>query len=237
MNANLPSRCYAMHPSDNTLIVLQRGMPGFLTIAPTIRTSQDSVDKLNNDLGVTKAQAQAMLTGSMFGWNVPGADPEEWEGSQGDRGENLYHMVTHNRKYHNAEGRMTMTLYVIANRDDITLSQDLMSEVANEFRDNGTMLAADLSWMLVCSNYETASSAAQRLYTHAFPAAAGRYVDMGGGEVYVDDHGNQADDALAVLRSLADNGNEQAKAFFTEYSEDAWLEMADEALEVMSRVH
>lgn len=131
----------------------------------------------------------------------------------------------------------TMSLYVIQDRDDITLSQDLQSEVANEFRYNGQMLAADLSWMLVCSDYETASHAAQRLNTHAFLAAAGRYVDMGGGEVYVDDNGRQVDDALAVVRSLADNGNEQAKSFFAEYSEDAWEEMADEALEVMGRVH
>jgi hypothetical protein len=135
------------------------------------------------------------------------------------------------------KGETEMALYVIQDRGGITLSIELMSEVANELRESGRMLAADLGWMLVDSDYETASRAAQRLYTHAFLAAAGRYMDVGGGEVYVDDNGQQADDALAVMRSLADNGNEQAKAFFAEYSEDAWEELADGALELLDRAH
>ena len=37
------------------------------------------VDEYNGKLGVTKAQEEAMKTGSMFGWNVPGADPKNYD--------------------------------------------------------------------------------------------------------------------------------------------------------------
>lgn len=33
------------------------------------------VERYNSALGVTPAQAEAMLAGSMFGFDVPGADP------------------------------------------------------------------------------------------------------------------------------------------------------------------
>jgi hypothetical protein len=36
------------------------------------------VDAYNACNGVTVAQVQAMQVGSMFGWNVPGADPDSW---------------------------------------------------------------------------------------------------------------------------------------------------------------
>ena len=34
------------------------------------------VDGLNADIGVTRAQRHAMEIGSMFGWELPGANPE-----------------------------------------------------------------------------------------------------------------------------------------------------------------
>lgn len=37
------------------------------------------VDEYNGKLGVTKAQEEAMKAGSMFGWNVPGADPKNYD--------------------------------------------------------------------------------------------------------------------------------------------------------------
>ena len=42
-------------------------------------------DELNEDLGVTPIQRQAMEIGSMAGWDVPGADPKHYEESYWDR--------------------------------------------------------------------------------------------------------------------------------------------------------
>ncbi len=68
----LPLRCYARHPTTGETIMLVRGQLGFWP-ADTTATPEG----LNADLAdpPTTAQAQAMLTGSMFGWHVPGADP------------------------------------------------------------------------------------------------------------------------------------------------------------------
>ena len=36
-------------------------------------------DELNENLGVTPIQRQAMEVGSMVGWDVPGADPVKYQ--------------------------------------------------------------------------------------------------------------------------------------------------------------
>ena len=40
---------------------------------------RDLVDSMNKKLGVTKAQAEALKSGSMFGWKVPAADPKNYD--------------------------------------------------------------------------------------------------------------------------------------------------------------
>lgn len=52
------------------VIALKRGEPGYYPIHTPL-----TADALNQGEGVTPAQREAMLTGSMFGWHLKGADP------------------------------------------------------------------------------------------------------------------------------------------------------------------
>jgi hypothetical protein len=68
----LPPYCYAAHPSSGELIMIRRGQMGFTT--SPFKVAQ-TVDELNAIIGVDDAQREAMLSGSIFGFHVPGADP------------------------------------------------------------------------------------------------------------------------------------------------------------------
>lgn len=57
------------------VVAIKRGMPGCYAIVTAC-----TADELNAQRGVTAAQREAMLMGSLFGWHVPGADPKHWEG-------------------------------------------------------------------------------------------------------------------------------------------------------------
>lgn len=74
----LPEHCYAVLPSSGQLIEVRRGEMGYYPCAYSTGDrayNQVLANHLNAHEGVTKAQAAAMLAGSMFGWKVPAADP------------------------------------------------------------------------------------------------------------------------------------------------------------------
>lgn len=78
----LPRECYHVMEVSNEIIRVVRGMQGYYpTDIPTVSRdhAQMLADKMNKELGVTKAQAEAMFVGSLFGWNVPGADPDNYD--------------------------------------------------------------------------------------------------------------------------------------------------------------
>lgn len=68
--AKLPEVAAARHPTDRTPILIRRGLQGFFA-APWPGFDPDD---FNRRYGVTPAQREAMLCGSLFGWHVPGAD-------------------------------------------------------------------------------------------------------------------------------------------------------------------
>ena len=79
---SLPEQCYSLFPGSNDVIIIKRNEKGYYKTdipAPSKEDARALVDEYNGKLGVTKAQEEAMRTGSMFGWNVPGADPKNYD--------------------------------------------------------------------------------------------------------------------------------------------------------------
>lgn len=80
--AKLPPFCYSILLSTHEFISIKRGVSGYFRVPDknfhSNKDLRELVDKLNCQLGVTKAQEQAMTFGSMFGWATPGADPDRY---------------------------------------------------------------------------------------------------------------------------------------------------------------
>lgn len=79
---NLPEQCYSLLPGSNDVIIIKRNEKGYYKTDIPATSKEDAralVDEYNGKLGVTRAQEEAMKTGSMFGWNVPGADPKNYD--------------------------------------------------------------------------------------------------------------------------------------------------------------
>lgn len=76
--SSLPDHCYAVLPSSGRLIEIRRGESGYYPCAYSTKDrayNEVLANQFNAHEGITKAQAAAMLTGSMFGWDTPGANP------------------------------------------------------------------------------------------------------------------------------------------------------------------
>lgn len=81
LRSSLPEKCFAALEATGEAIVIHRGMKGYTPTGqyPEGVSGQEGADALNETIGVTKAQAAAMLAGSMFGWACPGADPANYD--------------------------------------------------------------------------------------------------------------------------------------------------------------
>ena len=73
---DLPPLCYALlacNPAGERIVAIRLGTSGYFTTsldAPsqTLEQARATVDLLNRKLGISEAQKQAMIGGSMFGW-------------------------------------------------------------------------------------------------------------------------------------------------------------------------
>lgn len=70
----LPEKCAANMPGTGEPILIKRGVKGYWPLKPGF-----DVEGYNQRHGVNRYQVEAMLAGSCFGWEVPGADPNLYE--------------------------------------------------------------------------------------------------------------------------------------------------------------
>lgn len=81
LRSSLPEKCFSVSEYSNDLIQIAKGESGFAFEHRELGalTPREAADRLNRELGVTKAQEQAMVAGSMFGWAAPTADPINYD--------------------------------------------------------------------------------------------------------------------------------------------------------------
>ena len=85
----LPDLCFSVIKSTGELICIKRGVEGYFPSdwnTPDRERNEEIAADQNQRLGVSDAQRQAMECGSMFGWGVPGADPQWYEQHQPQMG-------------------------------------------------------------------------------------------------------------------------------------------------------
>jgi hypothetical protein len=70
---NYPDIAAVIHPTDGAIVLVRRGQIGFWPAPMLVDTT--AAELFNRRQGITPAMRQSMQIGSVFGWNVPGADP------------------------------------------------------------------------------------------------------------------------------------------------------------------
>ena len=81
LRSSLPEQCYIYLPTENEVGIIKKGETGYFKTDISVSGMEEGkklAGKRNEALGVTKAQAEAMKAGSMFGWDVPAADPQNY---------------------------------------------------------------------------------------------------------------------------------------------------------------
>lgn len=79
---DLPDVCYSILPSTGELISISRYEKGYARCdgsKPNPEENRFFADTSNKIFGITRAQEEAMLAGSMFGWDVPAAKPWKYD--------------------------------------------------------------------------------------------------------------------------------------------------------------
>lgn len=75
----LPETCFSILPSSGQLIIIRCGERGYYPSewdTGNREENREIASSHNVRRGITDIQEAAMLAGSMFGWNTPGANPQ-----------------------------------------------------------------------------------------------------------------------------------------------------------------
>lgn len=81
LRSSLPDKCFSYLESTGEMIIITKGEKGYIPTGASGEnmTPREAVDAANKTIGVTKAQEAAMVAGFMFGWQVPNADPKNYD--------------------------------------------------------------------------------------------------------------------------------------------------------------
>ncbi len=82
LRSSLPEQCYGTLLDTGKIVIYKRGETGYYKTDIPYTTKEDAralVDEHNARGGVSKAQEAAMAAGSMFGFDVPAADPANYD--------------------------------------------------------------------------------------------------------------------------------------------------------------
>ena len=82
MEPPLPPMCYSILPSTGEVIQIDRWQKGYTATSfndGNCAENEAIKDKFNEKLGVSKAQEQAMLAGSMIRWDSIAAKPKSYD--------------------------------------------------------------------------------------------------------------------------------------------------------------
>ena len=76
---DLPETCFSILPSSGQLIIIKKGESGYYPSewdTGSREENREIASSHNARRSITDIQEAAMLAGSMFGWNTPGANPQ-----------------------------------------------------------------------------------------------------------------------------------------------------------------
>ena len=82
LRSDLPEVCYSILPSTGDVIIIKHGESGYYRCEYSTEDkafNREFANDRNANLGVSKAQVEAMLAGSIYGWDVPAADPKSYD--------------------------------------------------------------------------------------------------------------------------------------------------------------
>lgn len=82
LRSDLPEVCFSILPSTGDVIIIKHGESGYYRCEYSTEDkafNREFANDRNANLGVSKAQVETMLSGSMYGWDVPAADPKSYD--------------------------------------------------------------------------------------------------------------------------------------------------------------
>lgn len=82
LRSDLPDHCFSVTEETGKMIIIKKGENGYYQ--SDLNCNDAAVSRViaaenNKKLGVSKVQEECMVAGSKFGWNVPAADPANYD--------------------------------------------------------------------------------------------------------------------------------------------------------------